>query len=34
LPDVSLDVLDAVGHCPHMSHPDETIAAIDTYLHS
>lgn len=32
LPDVTLTVLDAAGHCPHMSHPDETTAAIDAYL--
>lgn len=24
--------LDATGHCPHMSHPDETIAVIESYL--
>ncbi len=24
--------LQATGHCPHMSHPEETIAAIRTYL--
>jgi sigma-B regulation protein RsbQ len=34
LPDATLEVLDAAGHCPHMSHPRETTAAIDTYLHS
>mgnify|MGYP006305788829 CR=1 FL=1 len=32
LPDVTLAVLDAAGHCPHMSHPDATTAAIDAYL--
>jgi sigma-B regulation protein RsbQ len=32
LPDATLTVLDAAGHCPHMSHPDETTAAIDAYL--
>jgi sigma-B regulation protein RsbQ len=32
LPDATLEVLDAAGHCPHMSHPDETIRAIQTYL--
>jgi sigma-B regulation protein RsbQ len=26
--------LDATGHCPHMSHPEETIAAIKQYLDS
>ncbi len=34
LPKTTLKVLDVAGHCPHMSHPDETIAAIDAYLHS
>jgi sigma-B regulation protein RsbQ len=24
--------LQATGHCPHLSHPDETIAAIREYL--
>jgi sigma-B regulation protein RsbQ len=24
--------LRATGHCPHMSHPDETIAVIREYL--
>ena len=32
LPDATVEVLDAAGHCPHMSHPEETIAAIDSYL--
>lgn len=27
-----LHQLEATGHCPHMSHPDETIRAIDAYL--
>lgn len=31
-PGSTLRKLDAVGHCPHMSHPDETIAAIREYL--
>ena len=26
--------MQAVGHCPHMSHPDETIAVIREYLHA
>jgi sigma-B regulation protein RsbQ len=26
--------LNAVGHCPHMSHPDETIAVMREYLHA
>ena len=28
----TLRVIDAVGHCPHVSHPAETIEAIRTYL--
>lgn len=28
----TLTVIDAVGHCPHVSHPAETIDAIRTYL--
>jgi sigma-B regulation protein RsbQ len=27
-----LQVLDATGHCPHMSHPQETVAAIRDHL--
>jgi len=32
LPQSTLRVLRATGHCPHMSAPDETIDAIRTYL--
>ena len=32
LPRSTLRVLKATGHCPHMSHPDETIAVIKEYL--
>lgn len=32
LKDSSLKVLKATGHCPHMSHPEETIAVIQEYL--
>lgn len=32
IPDSTLYYLRATGHCPHMSHPDETSAAIDKYL--
>jgi len=32
LPDSTLRVLKATGHCPHMSHPEETIASIQEYL--
>jgi sigma-B regulation protein RsbQ len=28
----TLRILEATGHCPHMSHPEETIAAIREYL--
>ena len=32
MPESTLRVIDTVGHCPHMSHPDETIAAVREYL--
>jgi sigma-B regulation protein RsbQ len=32
LPDATLVVLDATGHCPNLSAPDETIAAIRDFL--
>jgi sigma-B regulation protein RsbQ len=32
VPASTLRVLRATGHCPHMSHPDETIAVIRDYL--
>ncbi|HEY4219472.1 MAG TPA: alpha/beta hydrolase [Gemmatimonadaceae bacterium] len=32
LPGSTLRVMSANGHCPHMSHPDETIALIEEYL--
>ena len=32
LPDSTLRILDATGHCPHMSHPGETIQVIREYL--
>jgi sigma-B regulation protein RsbQ len=32
IPNSSLTLLDATGHCPHLSSPDETIKAIDAYL--
>jgi sigma-B regulation protein RsbQ len=32
LPGSTLIVLSATGHCPHMSHPDETIRVIQEYL--
>jgi sigma-B regulation protein RsbQ len=34
LPKSELVVLDAVGHCPHLSAPDQTIAAMKAYLSS
>ena len=33
-PNSTLHVLTATGHCPHMSHPEETVAAIKGYLES
>jgi sigma-B regulation protein RsbQ len=32
LPDARLDMLDAVGHCPNLSAPEETAAAIEEFL--
>jgi sigma-B regulation protein RsbQ len=32
LPQSTLTILDATGHCPHMSHPDATIAAMKEFL--
>jgi sigma-B regulation protein RsbQ len=32
LPDAEMVVLNATGHCPHLSAPDETIAAIQAFL--
>jgi sigma-B regulation protein RsbQ len=32
LRDSRLQILEAVGHCPHMSHPDETIRVMKSYL--
>lgn len=32
LPDTTLTMLDAAGHCPHMSHPEATIKAMRSYL--
>jgi len=29
-----LDLMQATGHCPHMSHPDEVITLIKAYLNS
>jgi sigma-B regulation protein RsbQ len=33
LPGSTLRVMKATGHCPHMSHPEETIGIIREYLH-
>ncbi len=33
LPGSTLRIMRATGHCPHMSHPEETIEAIREYLH-
>jgi sigma-B regulation protein RsbQ len=32
LPESTMRVLEATGHCPHMSHPEETIRAMKDYL--
>jgi sigma-B regulation protein RsbQ len=32
LPASTLRVIDAVGHCPHVSHPEETIETMQAYL--
>jgi sigma-B regulation protein RsbQ len=32
LPQATLSLIDGVGHCPHMSHPRQTIAAIQDWL--
>ena len=32
LPDSTLRVMKATGHCPHMSHPEETISLMQDYL--
>jgi sigma-B regulation protein RsbQ len=34
LPDSTLHLLNATGHCPHMSHPEETIRVMRQYLAS
>jgi sigma-B regulation protein RsbQ len=33
MPGSTLKMLAATGHCPHMSHPEETIRVIKEYLH-
>jgi sigma-B regulation protein RsbQ len=30
----TLTLIEATGHCPHMSHPDDTIRAMKEYLHA
>jgi sigma-B regulation protein RsbQ len=32
LPDSQFVLLDAIGHCPNLSAPDQTIAAIERFL--
>jgi sigma-B regulation protein RsbQ len=34
MPGSTYRLLDVTGHCPHMSHPEQTIAAIREYLHA
>ncbi|HET7464934.1 MAG TPA: alpha/beta hydrolase, partial [Longimicrobium sp.] len=32
MPDSTLRVMNATGHCPHLSHPEETIELMREYL--
>ena len=32
LPAATLHLMEATGHCPHLTHPDETISVIRRYL--
>ncbi len=32
LPNSTLNIMDSTGHCPHMSHPEETVRLISNYL--
>jgi sigma-B regulation protein RsbQ len=32
IPDNQLALIDAPGHCPHMSHPEETIARMADFV--
>jgi sigma-B regulation protein RsbQ len=34
LPDSAFVLMEATGHCPHMSAPEETVAAIKRFLAS
>jgi sigma-B regulation protein RsbQ len=34
LPNSTFQLMQATGHCPHMSHPEETVALITNYLQS
>jgi len=34
LPNAEITILNATGHCPHLSAPEETIAAIEAFLRS
>ncbi len=34
LPESTMRIMKATGHCPHMSHPDETVALIKEYLNA
>ncbi|RUT33426.1 alpha/beta hydrolase [Paenibacillus zeisoli] len=34
IPDSTLQIMEATGHCPHMSYPEETIRLIQEYLAS
>ena len=32
LPDATLRIIDNVGHCPHLSAPSQSMAAMDEFL--
>jgi sigma-B regulation protein RsbQ len=34
MPGSTLTLIEATGHCPHMSHPDDTVRAMKEYLHA
>jgi len=34
MPNATMTLLDATGHCPHLSAPDETVGAIERFLQS
>jgi len=34
IPNSTMKVMHATGHCPHMSHPEETVALIKEFLNA